>query len=310
MAAEIHPITTREAWLALRHKDVTASAAPALLGIHPFITAYALAMEKREKEAPAPLEETGALRRGNRLEGLVRDEVAAMRAEWDVKPGLVYLRDPEARLGATPDTIVQCPKRGLGTVQIKTAAEPIFRKKWMVDGAVEVPAWIAVQANIEADLLGADWAAVAVLSVGFGWDVHVIEIPVHKPLMARIREEVAKFWAILDAGRMPDPDYARDGALISQIYAQAAPGKTIDLSLDNRIQSLLADRVRLKAEIKERDALLDQVDAEIRDKLGDAERAIVPGWKLSHTTVNRRGYTVEAKSYRQLRAIPVSEAAE
>ena len=39
-------ITGREQWLAMRQQDITASAAGALLGLHPYISAWSLWAEK------------------------------------------------------------------------------------------------------------------------------------------------------------------------------------------------------------------------------------------------------------------------
>ena len=39
-------IESREQWLAMRRQDITASTAGALLGLHPYVTAYSLWAEK------------------------------------------------------------------------------------------------------------------------------------------------------------------------------------------------------------------------------------------------------------------------
>ena len=309
---KIH-VGDRTQWLALRRKDVTASVAGALLGVHPYQTAYGLALEKtgRADEGEA---ENGAMRRGRLLEPAALAALGEDRPDWTITPmGRTYYRDASARIGATPDAFARAPDRpGFGIVQVKTVAEPIFGSKWRVDGEVTLPLWIAVQANVESYLAGADWACVAAMVVGYGLDVHVIDVPLHPRLMMRVRDEVRAFWAILDAGQMPDPDYARDGEAIARAYADAIPGTVLDLSGDNELPGLLAEREAIKAARADHDERLKVIEAEIKAKIGDAETAILPGWRITHKTTHRKGYAVAPTTFRALRIanLAAREAAE
>src|SRR5580765_3495221 len=96
------PIASREEWLGLRKQDVTASAVGALFGVHPWQTIAGLHAEKCGMEMPAPDPESAVIRRGNALENVVAAEVAKERPEWQIRKNDLYLRDPRARLGATP----------------------------------------------------------------------------------------------------------------------------------------------------------------------------------------------------------------
>lgn len=298
MPFERIPISDREQWLALRKQDVTASAAGALLGVHPYQTAYGLAAEKLGLISDQ-VNESGAIRRGNKLEAVVIDEIKGAR-EWTVDKAGDYFRDPLARLGATPDTYA-FDERGHGTVQIKTVADMVFSKRWKVDGEVALPPWIAIQANIEAHLMGAQWAAVAVLVVGFGWDLHIIDVPIHHGIIERVRAEVAAFWRLVDAGQLPEPDYGRDGAAIARLYADAVPGERVDLSADNRLPEILTRREVLKGQAKDAAEELAAIDAEIRAKIGEAESGFLPGWAITNKLIHRKEYVAKASSYRSLR---------
>jgi predicted phage-related endonuclease len=311
MSVDAIEITSRDQWLALRKQDVTASAAAALMGVHPYMTAYGLAAEKRGLLAPVD-EGAGPLKRGRKLEAVVIEEVAERRPTWKIAPATTYFRDPALRLGATPDTMAFDPERGPGTVQIKTVAEPIFAQKWKVDGEIVIPPWIAIQANVEAQLMGAKWVSVGLLVVGFGWEVHILDVPLHAGIFERAKRETAAFWGLMDAGKTPDPDYGRDGATIARVYAQANPGRHVDLSSDNRLPELLMERETIKARQKADEDAVKVIDAEIKAKLEDADTASLPGWSITNKVTVRKEYTVKSASYRTLRITNVAhrEAAE
>ena len=67
--AERHTPATREEWLALRRRDVTASQIAALLGVHPYVTPYQLWAEKTGKLIPVQ-DDNAVLRRGRLLEAV------------------------------------------------------------------------------------------------------------------------------------------------------------------------------------------------------------------------------------------------
>ena len=67
MIAERHTPATREEWLGLRQRDVTASQIAALLGLHPYVTPYQLWAEKTGKLVPLD-DDNAVLRRGRLLE--------------------------------------------------------------------------------------------------------------------------------------------------------------------------------------------------------------------------------------------------
>jgi len=308
MPVETISITSRDQWLALRSQDITASVAGALLGVHEYTTPYALwALKTGQIQEDA--EETPAMRRGRRLEPIAIEELRELRPDWQVKPCKFYYRDPEARLGATPDAFASCPERGLGIVQIKTVEPMIFRKKWRdpETGEIELPLWIAVQAIVEAHLTGAKWACVVALIVGHGIDLEIIDVPIHAGVIDRIRTAVADFWHLVGSGETPAPDYGRDGAIIEQLF-RADNGETIDLTTDNALPGLLAERERLSEEKSAAEKRLKEIKAEILAKLGNASFArVADGRLISAKTIHRKEYIAKASSYRDLRIKTLTE---
>jgi predicted phage-related endonuclease len=304
---ETFDASNRENWLKMRESDVTASAIACLLGIHDYLTPYQYWARKSgiiEEE----IEHSAVLERGNDLEPIVLKHVGRKRPEWKVwTPGLYY-RDPAARIGATPDALAICPEKGRGVIQVKTTVDMIFRDKWVgEDKEVLPPLWICAQTILEAHLTGAEWAAVAVMVLsgyGAGLDVHIIEVPINRKLVARMYEAVADFWRRVAEKDAPDPDYGRDARAIASLYADD-DGSEADLSGNERIVEILAERASLKdiesagsAAEKKRKAL----DAEIIQLLQNAARGrLADGTVIEAKTVHRNGFTVEPSQFRTVK---------
>ena len=301
MAIERIEINDRAQWLKLRGQDITASVAGALLGVHEYVSAYGLWALKSGLISEDP-EESAAMKRGRLLEPVAVAMLQEDNPDWTLQHGGFYFRDPAARLGATPDVIVNDPARGLGVVQIKSVEGSIFRKKWRDADTHEVapPLWIAVQGIVEAHLVGAKWAAVAPLVVGFGVDLPVIDIPIHAGVIDRLKNEIVAFWQRVAEKRPYEPDYGRDGAIIAKLYGQD-DGATLDLTADNRLPDLLAERERLGVEVAAAQKRQDEIKNEILAKLGTATGALCSGWSVTAKTINRKGYEVKPSSYRQVR---------
>lgn len=296
----IDPEGRREEWLGLRQRDVTASVAGALLGVHPFKTRFQLWHEKSGKLQQDDAE-TQAMFRGRVLEAPALQLLRIDRPHWRVWQPNEYLRDPRARMGATPDAYAIDPDRkGRGVIQVKSVEKSVFARKWRdEDGEVEPPLWIVIQAIQEAHLAGASWACVVAFVIGFGLELHVIDVPIHQGVIDRLRDETAIFWTSVLAGLPPEPDYGADGALIARLYADDN-GREVDLSGDNMMPVLLAERAALKEHMKSEAARLREIEAEIIAKIGDHERAFVPGWSIKRPLVERRGFYVDPTSYRKL----------
>lgn len=300
MATEIIPITSREQWLDLRKSDITASVAGALLGCHDYTTAFEQWAIKTGKFTPDGAQ-NAAMLRGTLLEPVAAKLIAMERPDWKVIEPNVYLRDPETRTGATPDRWIECPQRGMGTAQIKSTADLIFKQKWRDPDIREVvvPLWIAVQAMIEADLAGHSWACVALLVVGLGLELHIIDVPIHRGVLKRVRDEIAKFWAIVDSGEPMQPDYARDGDALAKVYSRG-DDPDIDLTGDEEFAAWIVRRDSLKARIDEATGDLDTVKNQVKARLGNAAIARCGSRTVTWKVVNKREYIVPASSNRML----------
>jgi hypothetical protein len=298
-------ITDREQWLSLRQQDVTASVAGALLGVHPYSTAFGLYLLKKGLTQEDP-EETAPMRRGRLLEPVAVQVLREEHPDWMIEdyPVGYYYRDPVARVGATPDVFATNEKGEPGIIQIKSVEPGVFRREWKTDsGLIEPPLWIVVQAIIETKLTGRVWAAVAPMVIGFGVDMPIVPIPVHDGIFERIKVEVSQFWCRVDRGEPYPPDYARDGRLISSLYPKDN-GLQIDLSGDNQIGDAVVSLERAREAKKEAEAAEKSAKAVINAKMQNAALALLPdGRMLSNKMTSRDGYFVNPTSFRMVKIL-------
>lgn len=288
----------RDKWLALRQRDVTASVAGSLLGVHPYMTAYGLWALKSGRFSEDP-EETAPMRRGRLLEPVAVEVLREDHPEWifEPYPHGFYYREPESRIGCTPDLLVRDQLGRRGSIQIKTVEPSIFRRAWKDDdGEIAPPLWVVVQAIVEAYLTKVEWVAVAPMVVGFGLEVPLIQVPIHAGIVDRLKSEVAAFWRAVETGTAPDPDYARDGRLLEKLFDPSA--EIIDLSQDNALPALADERATLSASKNRAEERLKTIKGEFMAKLGSAAAGrLADGRLVTAKRINRKAYSVEPSSY-------------
>lgn len=299
---------SRKDWLAARRQDITASQFGGLLNCHPYCTPYSIWAEKTGRLVSDDDLDSAVLRRGRLLESLAAEmatEFLPAGSKVERNTTNTYWRDTRARIGATPDLIVDNTK-GRGVVQLKAIEPSIFCRTWIDGGEPIPPLWIALQTLTEAKLVDAQWAMVGALRVGFAVEFDLIEIPLHVGAWQRLREAAAEFWASVESDTPPQPNYQRDGAVISEMSG-ASNGSTIDLSHDNELVAALADREKLKASAKHMAAQIEAHDALIRHKAGENEIVLAGDFRVSLRTEGVKGYSVAPRTQRPIRIKRIRE---
>jgi predicted phage-related endonuclease len=308
---ESHPITSREEWLTWRKQDVTASNLGALFGVHPYTTALRLYVEKRGVDFPDK-DDNKVTRRGRWLEPAIGGAVAELRPDWTIKAPNVYLRDAALRLGATPDFYlyegidrhVFYTTEGIGlphgVLQAKSVSPAVWHDEWLA--GEELPRWIELQCRTEMLLTNATFGVVAVMLVDpFNMDVKLIGVPRDADIEHEIVDRVNSFWAQVEAGIEPTPDYGRDTAAIKALHPRETKGVTVDLSSNNYLPELLDERRGLKTNIDRATNRCTEIENELRYLLKDAEVGTgLDGWSITYKTQNVKGYTVEPRTQRPL----------
>jgi predicted phage-related endonuclease len=306
MAIEHHTPENREQWRALRAQDITASEIAGLLpGVHPYRTPYSLHAVKSGRLAPEDLDTT-AMARGRALEPVAVQFVAEQMPGATIAHNirLEYWREPEARIGATPDLLVTRDGE-LGVVQIKSIEPSIYARNWPEH---EPPLWVALQALTEAKLIGATWAAVAALRVGYAVNFNLTPIPLHDGAWARLVAEAAAFWRGIELGTPPDPDFGRDAATIARLN-ETTSGTAIDLTHDREFCAAIAERERLKAAARDFDRRCAELEGLIRHRAGDAALILAGNYRVTLRPEHRAGYTVPPSSRRPIRVKRIAEGA-
>ncbi|MBR2689222.1 MAG: YqaJ viral recombinase family protein [Aquamicrobium sp.] len=298
MSIEIFHPRSREEWLALRLHDLTASDIGAVVGCDHFKSPLRVYAEKTGMVGGEA--ENAAMQRGRWLEAAVIEAMREKFPTWDIRRAGVYLRDKEIRMGATPDAVAEDPvEPGLINIQCKVIARPVYEREWENDKA---PLKYALQTISEGALLNSRTNLVAALVIDtYTAQLVVDEVPRHADAENRVRAIVQEFWSNVAAGKQPAVDYASDAEVIAAMYPASVPAKIIDLSTDNLLPILLAERAEIKAREKADKERVEEIDTEIKSKLGDAEEAKLPGWKLTWKTQHRKEFTVAASTQRPLR---------
>jgi predicted phage-related endonuclease len=303
MTITARPITDRQSWLEWRKNVVTASRVCQLpaFDCSPFKQNTPLRLFAELRGVEFPDSEDRVMRRGRWLEPAVALAVGELRPDWQIAPAREFLVDDDLELGATPDFYIGGDPRGLGCLQAKTVAPSVYEKEW--EGGEVVPFWIVLQTLTECMLRDAAFGVVAALVVdAFNMDCVIHEVPRHPAAEEKIRNEVRRFMADVHAGREPDPDFARDGAMLRLLLPKETPGSIVDLSGNNEIPDKLARRATLNAEIKQHEAEIESIENEVRHIMGEAASiAGLEGWRVTWKTQHRVAYTVPAKDMRVLR---------
>lgn len=285
MAFQRIPISSRQQWLAARRRDVTASDAAALFGRHEHKTPFEVFVNKKFVEAD---EDTGLFRRGRWFEYSALVASRELHPTWSIEQGESYWRDPESRLGATPDFEFYDPEgKRHGLIQAKTVAPKVFEQKWLDNNSP--PGWITLQINTELGLSGLTHGIIGAIVMDIN-DPLYEEFPLefNPEVFEATRKASREFWDLIDAGKNPEPDFARDHDAIAKLYGTET-WDAIDLSNDERVEHLLANRESLDLSISSYKDQKKQIDAEIRHIIGTADEAMTKSFEITCRTVVRKG---------------------
>lgn len=280
------PIESRAQWLEMRRETITASRIGALFECHPHMNLDALAASLRGVDQG----DNPAMRRGRIMEPAVAEALGEERPDLCLKKTNTFHLIPELRLGCTPDYLGVSPSGGLVNVQCKTAS-PQQWEAWHH----RPPLAYSLQVCCENLVLDAEVGILAVMVMSPSLPLEIFDVPRHEAAEARILAAVADWWRAWDAGDIPAPAAASDG--LAEAFDD---GTHRDLSGDNLIREMLEERAALKDTESETAARIKELDYEIKNRIGSARTAWLPGWMLKYPTLHRKEHTVAAGDYRRL----------
>lgn len=291
---------TREQWLANRANGIGGSEAAAVLGLHPWMSPLALYCEKIGLTGPKDAD-SEAVEWGRILEPVIADQFVEKTGRQLVDPGPwhSWRNNHYPFMQVTVDRlIVPIGEEGNGDLSIKTASA-YKHEDWKDE---EIPLPYQIQLQYELLTTGMQWGAFAALIGGQRLELRP-NITRNERFCACLLEKVEEFWDRIKRGDPPDPDgSASTTETLKRLYpkdngeAIALPGEAMEW--DER-------RAKLKAEIKEREAAVDEIDNRIKFTIGDAAFGLLPGGqgRYSYKSVPKAGYTVQPSESRQLRRL-------
>lgn len=289
MERQVIDITSREQWLALREKDITASRVAALFDAHPFMSRADLDMQLRGGKNT---NDTPAMRRGRLLEPAVGVALHEEYPDWDIRKADTYHRIPAIRLGGTPDFWLGED----GLIQAKTASPETF-EKW----GGRPPLAYQLQTLVELMVTNRKFAKIAVLVHDRNLPLYVYDVPRHPAAEQRIIDAVNAWWSAWDAGQTALPSSPNG---LTELLDD---GSVIDLSGINWLSALLEKRTTLKEMVRSAYEELEDIDNSIKNAMGNAALGILPRWRVSFKTIKTREHMVKASQRRRLTVTQTGE---
>ena len=166
-------------------------------------------------------------------------------------------------------------------------------------------------------LTDADFGVIAALNLDSdNADLFVQELQRDDAAETHIRDAVMQFWNDVEAGNEPAPDYSRDADLLSIIAPRPHEEIVIDLSHDNEIRDLLAERRHIMRGggmylfgISAMEKRKKEIETEIKFKMGEASRVEgVDGWSITWKKYMRKAQPAKPEApYEQLRISTTSD---
>jgi predicted phage-related endonuclease len=214
---------------------------------------------------------------------------------WRVSKATTYHRMPEYMLGATPDAWLDDD----GLIQIKTTSVEQWQK-WRG----HPPLAYTLQTLTEMLVCDKQRGYLAVLVRSPSFPLYIFEVKRHEAAELRILTAARYWWDHFVRGEIP-PAISSD-----EIAADLDDGSHKDLSADDELPELLAERETLKISHGHEEKRLKEIDATIKARIGEASTAWVPGWNISYRAQNRREVVIPAATFRVLRVRAIEENAD
>jgi len=284
VAREVREITSIGEWLKWRQDLVTASSIGALFGIHPHVSLDDLVSEKRGQRRGEG--DNASMRAGRILEPAVIAAINEERPELQVVRATTFHILPGHRLGCTPDAWGADDL----LVQLKTVSPAVW-DQWRATA----PLHYVLQTLCEMLVCGRSRGLLAIMVRSPSFPLHLFEVKRHDAAEARILDAVAAFWKRWDAGEHPQPQTAHG------LAEMVSDGSHKDLSGSNELPPLLTERMELSLMRRAAEKRLDEIDYIIKNTLGPASTAWLPGWQISFKPQTRKEVVIPAMTFRVLR---------
>jgi len=277
------PIDDLGSWLDQRRGHVTASRVGALFDAHPYLSREQLAAELGGRSTKG---DTPSMRRGRVLEAAVIEALREEHPDWRIVRARDYHWIEEYRLGATPNAYLDDD----GLIECKTVRPDIW-DRWHG----RPPIAYVLQLLTGLICTGRERGVLACMVLSSDFPVHEFAVERHPEAERRIVEATRTWWAQYNAGLVAPPQSADD------IEAILDDGSYRDLSARDDIREMLAERRDIKSRMSAEATRLGEIEYTIKNTLGPASSAWLPGWQIEFRRRHRKEYTVAEAEIRTLR---------
>lgn len=282
-------------WHELRKTGIGASESAAACGLSDYGTPLHIYLLKTEQLEP--FEETDAMRRAKKLEPFFQSEFEhATGIKTISSPMGLYRSTENPFMLATPDALLE----------INELAEwkaTTFRRAAEMgeQGTDDVPVDWVCQCQQQMYVVG---LSVVHLVVFFDiQSVRTYRVDRNERLIDGIIEAERELWERIENRDPPEPnwEHPRTPQLIKEMYGIVDATDTVELSQES-VECWNARRV-IKAKVKQLEASAESLKAEVLFEIGNASSGIIPGTgkMVRRKMVERKGYTVEPRSYIDVR---------
>ncbi|OWY33322.1 YqaJ viral recombinase family protein [Herbaspirillum aquaticum] len=267
----------RADWLEVRKSGIGGSDAAAAVGLSPYKSQLELWLEKTGRDAqlekPDPNDTTHPVFWGTLLEPIVAAAYTQQTGRKVRKVNAVLQHATVPFMLANLDReIVGSPE--VQILECKTAGE--FGARLWLDG---VPEYVQLQVQHQLAVTGKQSADVAVLLCGQKLEVH--RVYRDDELISRLIHLEAQFWQYVASDTPPPADGSEsaDRALRCLYPGNAT---VVDFTEDRQLSAAFADLVLLRADIKAKEALAEQLKQTLQQAMGDASVAQFDTGKITY----------------------------
>lgn len=269
-----------ENWIEQRMKGIGGSDAAAVLNCSPWKTRYQLWLEKTGQFNPK-VEQTEIMAFGHKLEQVIADEFES-QSGFKVRRCNFILQNPDY-----PFMIGNIDREGTDADGRRFVLECKNVGTWAANGwktKSDIPTHHLIQVLHYIIVGGYDYGVLAGLIGGNHYEQRVI-MP-DQELIDIIVEAERLFWDDVETRREPQILSPGDTDTMDLLYPVGNAGETIQDASD--IAQLVRDRQTLKINMKSLEDRLDAMDAQIKQRLGTAERADCDEFKITWKNIETR----------------------
>lgn len=286
-------------WLLARRGGIGGSDAAAVMGLNPYKSPIELYFEKTAETEPDTSAPSESAYWGTVLEAPIAARYAELHPEVRVRRNNHILVHPEYNfIFANLDREIRGDDEVYG-LEIKTAS---YHNRGDWDEGVPIP--YAVQCQHYMAVTGYTKFVVAAL---IGGQTYVErEIARDDEIITNLIEKEKAFWHNVVTGTPPEWDGSKSAwQILKEMYPSHVAGKVVELpsALTEDIKTMIEiDKLRKEAEKTAADykKKADVCKQKIAAAIGDAERGILPGFRVSYPTVSIPEKVTKAYTYRRM----------